>query len=404
MSKRDERGADFLPPRILDWAENAESRALLGAVASEYLKVGAWPSLPALQRRFVQEGRNVDLVTAATSMPHEVGFRDFYPDDQVGLLLLGLYLSEQADPLLARFVAFVELAARRYAEAGDTPPTVARQDLAAELALSEHEAAALSRVILREAPFLGGGGADPDRWSRDVTEQIVPFLNVRDIDDYLRIRAEQLRLNRVAASAGEEGRGFTAVPRGLQVAGGALAAVAAAYTSIKGLPSSVIGIAVAFAVGALVWATIGFRQRTRGVRALVVVIPLLAGVAAGGVADALRESPVSTDDQRREKTVRAAKRILLRELRVAQVTFEGARKNSDPAAILPLSVDAWEAYGPFMAEELPDSSWQPIADYYSLAEKTNENPEVFSANSRFLLDTLANTAAAAEAELEQAGD
>jgi hypothetical protein len=380
MSKAANRGADFLPPRILEWARDPDNRALLRAVAREYADTSEWPSLPALQRRIVQEGQKHDFAAAASGMPHEVGFREFHPEDQVGLLLLGLYLSGQADTLLDHFAAFMRLAAARYAETGNAAPTVRRADLVSELGLSEHDARALSRLILREAPFLGGGSAEPDRWERTVSEQIVPFLESQDIETYLRVRADQLQLNRQPTGTSDESRhGFGRLSRGAQLAAGALAAVGTVYSGIKGLPSPVIGVAVGVALAGFIGATVGFRQRTRRLLALVVLVPVLAGVLAGFAAEALREDPVSEDEQRREKTLRAARRILLNELGNAIASMESARGHRSAFSILPLKTDAWRTYGTFLAEELPGAVWQKAADYYTLAEAANENPQGFAA-------------------------
>jgi hypothetical protein len=54
---------------------------------------------------------------------------------------------------------------------------------------------ALSEVFLREAPFYGGGvgaGGPEDDWSREISELVVNYWDTRTIDDYLRIRAQEL--------------------------------------------------------------------------------------------------------------------------------------------------------------------------------------------------------------------
>jgi hypothetical protein len=82
----------------------------------------------------------------------------------------------------------LRVARRRYRS--DAQLRLRREDLVA-LGLDKHRADLLSQVLLRGAPFVGGGGLDPADWEREIRgDGLKPFLEVETVDDYFRAYAQ----------------------------------------------------------------------------------------------------------------------------------------------------------------------------------------------------------------------
>jgi hypothetical protein len=94
--------------------------------------------------------------------------------------------------LLTGYVAVLRRAVERYA-GDDDRPEVARADVVAVMG-SGPQVAALEEIILREAPYVGGGnGGAGESWSRDIRADITRYWNAVAVDGYLSIRADELR-------------------------------------------------------------------------------------------------------------------------------------------------------------------------------------------------------------------
>jgi hypothetical protein len=179
----------FLPSHIAQWAE--DNRYVLDLIAERFAAYGTWPRVAELQRQLAISMDPPPALSALLyEMPKPLGFID---REKVVLTLFGLYESEAGRKLVDAFAACVRLAVERY-RASDMEPTLRREDLTTELGLDEHTTAALSEVILREAPFRGdGSGFERDEWQRAITEDIVRYWDVRTADDFLTIRAGELK-------------------------------------------------------------------------------------------------------------------------------------------------------------------------------------------------------------------
>jgi hypothetical protein len=180
---------DYLPAEVARWAD--EHREVLERIVGELLASGRWPSIKKLTRQLAQEQRPVALNDLLWHMPRPLGFVETHPD-RVVLLLFGLRLTSGGQRLLNGFANVLRLAVSRYG--GGSEPVISRSDLAADTRADDPYRAALSEIILREAPFIGGGtGSETDDWRREITADVVRYWRVKTVDDYLRIRAEELR-------------------------------------------------------------------------------------------------------------------------------------------------------------------------------------------------------------------
>ena len=177
---------DYLPEDSLAWA--TEHRDLLELIVSELLSTGSWPTSDALSRDLARSGRPISLSTVLGEMPKALGFLE-YPRGQIVLLLFGLRLTTTGQELLDGFFAVLTKAKERYGGEQDQPavtradPTGAHPD-------------ALGEIVLREAPFLGSGTGGPqDDWRREVTEAVTRYWDAESAEDYMRLRARELRMS-----------------------------------------------------------------------------------------------------------------------------------------------------------------------------------------------------------------
>lgn len=180
----------YLPEDARAWAR--EHRELLEVIVEELLHMGAWPSVKALTRKSARGNQPIALSCVLGTMPKPLGFVDHYPD-RVVLLVFGLRMTHAGHKLLAGFLATLRLAADRYG-GEEERPSITRDDAARGTVLEDPYVRALSEILLREAPFLGSGsGGLEEHWSREVTDDIVRYWDARTAEDYLRLRADELR-------------------------------------------------------------------------------------------------------------------------------------------------------------------------------------------------------------------
>jgi TIR domain len=183
---------DFLPGDFKGWA--SQHRELLELIAEDFQASGSWPSPEPLTRRLVRRGRPTPVDDIAWRMPRPLGWVEHNPD-RIVLSLFGLRCTEGALPLLEGFVRVLRTAIERY-DTDDENPMITKEDVAAIAGATGANARALEEMVLREAPFFGDarGGLDDD-WVRGISGGVVRYWNAGTIDDYLRQRASELRMN-----------------------------------------------------------------------------------------------------------------------------------------------------------------------------------------------------------------
>jgi hypothetical protein len=181
---------DYLPEELLAWGD--ERRDLLELIVDELLRNGDWPSTTALTRKLAREDRALPLSSILSEMPKPIGFVENHPG-RIVLLLFGLRLTYEGQGLLAGFTAVLQTAIERYRGA-DEHPVMTLSDVAQTKTADDPFVRALSEIVLREAPFLGSSSESPDAgWRREITDDVVRYWDARSPDDYLRIRAAELR-------------------------------------------------------------------------------------------------------------------------------------------------------------------------------------------------------------------
>ena len=185
-------GIDFLPDDFKGWA--AEHQPLLELIAEELQASGSWPAAEPLTRKLVRRGRPTPVDDIVWRMPRPLGWVEHNPD-QIVLSLFGLRFTEAAVPLLEGFVRVLRLAIERY-DTDDENPMITKKDVASIAGSTGANARALVEMVLREAPFFGEarGGLDED-WVRGISGGVVRYWNADTIDQYLRQRASELRMN-----------------------------------------------------------------------------------------------------------------------------------------------------------------------------------------------------------------
>lgn len=179
---------DYLPEGSQRWAR--EHRDLLERIVEELLSTGIWPPLNDLTRQLAREGRPAALRSIFWGMPKPLGFINNNPE-RVILTPFGLRTTYAGHKLLAGFTGILTIAAERYV-GDESDPVITRADAARGTVDSDPYVTALSNVVL-EAPFLGSGTGEPqEEWTREITDDVVRYLNSRTTETYLRTRAAEL--------------------------------------------------------------------------------------------------------------------------------------------------------------------------------------------------------------------
>jgi len=179
---------DYVPDHVRAWARR--QRDLLELVVEELLRSGTWPVLSDLTRKLAGEGRPVPLRTVFWEMPKSLGRIEPNPE-RVRLTVFGLRLTSAGRPLLGGFLAVLRLAVERYPK-GTGEAVVRKHDLGGVVEADLVDV--LSDVVYSEAPFLRAfQGGPEDEWVCPIDDSVVNYWNAATPDDYLRIRADEMR-------------------------------------------------------------------------------------------------------------------------------------------------------------------------------------------------------------------
>jgi hypothetical protein len=183
----------WLAPHLRDWV--SAHRDELECIYDAFDRTGDWPSPGRLQRALAADGYRINIVRAADGIPRQLGFREQQPD-QVVLTLFSLACLPSAKLLLEHYFKCVQLAMSAY-KSETEQARLRRADVIRKVGLSELEARKLSRVVLRDAPFLGVGRSEVDDWDREVSDYVFELVDLRDADDLVARLAIERGINRL---------------------------------------------------------------------------------------------------------------------------------------------------------------------------------------------------------------
>jgi serine/threonine-protein kinase len=180
---------NYLPPATVEWA--IEHADLLDLVAADVLAHGEWPEIAAMTKRLAAAGMPTAVRDIFWQMPKPFGWIDS-SSEQIRLSLFGLRFARPARPLLEGYVGVLRLAVERFPEEGEAS-RIRRADL--DGLVEPNLIDVLAMILRNDSPFLGGFGGDDDEWFAPVDDRVVHYWDARSVDDYLRIRAEELARN-----------------------------------------------------------------------------------------------------------------------------------------------------------------------------------------------------------------
>jgi hypothetical protein len=183
---------DYLPPAMLDWAERYAW--LLDEVASRWLDAIEPPKRADLQQALMARGSDVYLADVLHEMPTPLGWIESQ-DQRIVLSLFGLRVAPCMKQQLVGLGGLVAIAVSRYRTSGPRA-SISVGDIERELHIPRSGALALSTRLFAELPFLGSTvsvESAQDGEARDVREDVVRYASVRTTDDYLKIRANEIR-------------------------------------------------------------------------------------------------------------------------------------------------------------------------------------------------------------------
>jgi hypothetical protein len=183
-----EAAVDYFPSHVRAWAERHQE--LLELVAQDLVTSGSWPQIGVLTKRLAAAGKPTPLRNIFWGMPKPLGWIDHNPE-RIVLSLHGLHLTRAARPLLASYIAVLRLAVERFPKEGDEA-TIRRSDL--DAAIEPRLVGVLSMLLQSDSPFLAGfQGGENDDWTAAIDDRVVNYWDASSIDEFLRIRAEELR-------------------------------------------------------------------------------------------------------------------------------------------------------------------------------------------------------------------
>jgi len=179
----------YLPPAILEWAE--ANRWLLEDTASRWLDCGQPPRRADLQQALMATGQDVYLAGILQEMPTPLGWTESH-QQRVVLTLFGLRMAPCMSEVISGLGPLVALAVARYRESGSRA-CISLEDIERELRVNGPAAAGMAERLFVELPFLGATITTEASDAREVREDIVRYASVKSTDDYLAIRAEEVR-------------------------------------------------------------------------------------------------------------------------------------------------------------------------------------------------------------------
>ena len=179
---------DYVPSHVRDWAER--HLELLELVAENLVTSGSWPEISVLTKRLAGAGKPTPLRSIFWGMPKPLGWIDHNPE-RIVLSLHGLRLTRAARHLLDGYLAVLRLAVERFpGEVNEA--SIRRSDL--DAVIEPRLVGVLSMLLQGDSPFLAGfQGGEQDDWTAPIDDRVVNYRTASSIDDFLRIRAEELR-------------------------------------------------------------------------------------------------------------------------------------------------------------------------------------------------------------------
>jgi hypothetical protein len=182
----------YLPSAFVKWAE--EHSWLLDEVASSWLKTGEPPKRTNLQQTLMAAGHDIWLAGILHEMPTPLGWIESQ-DQRVVLSLFGLRVAPCTQQRLSGLGPLVALSVARYRESG-SQAFISVADVEREFAIDRRGAAALADRLFAELPFLGSqvpSGSTAAGEAHEIRDDIARYASVQTTDDYLKIRADEIR-------------------------------------------------------------------------------------------------------------------------------------------------------------------------------------------------------------------
>lgn len=275
-----------------EWVE--QNGYFLEGIWRRFVQDGEWPDPTEVQRELRQEDPTRRVADALATMPWSLARREYVPP-RIALTVFGLGCCAGGRELLRSYLSVAQLALARFDSPG-LPDRLTREDVIAELSLSDSEADRLSSVLMADAPFLGSGYSERDGWSRQVDPRAEEFEGIEDVDSLLSHLATQRGLNPPPPSppaveqsdptppADQGQRGDHERYANSAVTAGVVAALAAAITLVGTLVSSASIFNLAL-LGLFLGLAIAFIYlRTARLLAVVIVVVLIAiGASIGAI-------------------------------------------------------------------------------------------------------------------------
>ena len=184
--------ADYLPPAIVHWAQTYSW--LLDDIASSWLNTGEAPRRADLQQTLMAAGHDVYIAGILHDMPTPLGWIESQ-DQRVVMSLFGLRATPCMRQALSGLGPLVALAVARYRESGSRA-SISVGDVEREFGIDGRDAAALAQRLFAELPFLGSqvpGDPTGTGEAREIREDIARYASVQTTDEYLEIRADEIR-------------------------------------------------------------------------------------------------------------------------------------------------------------------------------------------------------------------
>jgi hypothetical protein len=282
-----------LPDR--EWV--SRNRDLLEAVWDHFEATGEWPDPVEIMRHLRAADPNRRVNSALAEMPQALKREEFAPR-RLELTIFGIGCCAEAEPFLRQYLTVAQLALSRF-DLPHLPNRLTRAEVTAELGMDERKADRLSTLLMRDAPFLGGGSSGIADWDREIDPRAEEFQGIDDPHALLTFLAIQRRISAAPLQIPPPPLPPPALPEpaipspgasesenpqtqlSWLNAGAAIAAIGAFVFVIASSPSP-IGLAV-FGASALLWLALQYRPQSR----FLLVAAVGVGLAAGGVAGSL---------------------------------------------------------------------------------------------------------------------
>jgi predicted nucleotide-binding protein len=165
----------------------------LRTIFEHFDQTGSWPTYRRVYRTMARDGLTTDLRAFLTSLPTEVAWQGYIPDDQELVLTVPrLQICAGSQAIIAAFVSLVRFSAKRYLASEEDDVVISNGLVEAELGINHTLAMRAARLFQVEAvPWRSISIGEDGTWSLTLGDEIHFYRSINSIDDFRAVQDQR---------------------------------------------------------------------------------------------------------------------------------------------------------------------------------------------------------------------